>query len=451
MVNKLISLALRNRVLVLLLAAGLFGWGVYSLRRNPIDAIPDLSENQVIVFTEWSGRSPQVMEDQVTYPLVSNLQGIPKVKNIRGTSMFGMSFVYLLFEDNVDLYWARSRVLERLNYAQRLLPPQVTPTLGPDGTGVGHVLWYTLDAKNMDLGEQRALQDWYVKFALQTVPGVSEVASFGGFEKQYQINLDPTKLNYYRIPLAEVLRAVKSNNNDVGGRKFELSDMGYIVRGLGYIKNIQDVENMPVGTFQSVPVRVKDVATVQMGGDLRLGIFDENGQGEAVGGIVVMRYGENANAVIQAVKAKMVEVQKGLPPGVTFTFAYDRSTLIEKAVKSIQGTLIEEMITVSVIVLIFLFNWRSALIILIQMPLSIVIAFILLEAFHVSSNIMSLTGIALAIGVIVDDGIVVVENAYRHLAEAQAVEESAPPPGSDPEVAAYAQPSAEPAPHPITV
>ncbi|WP_210521875.1 efflux RND transporter permease subunit [Hymenobacter terricola] len=451
MVNKLISLALRNRVLVLLLAAGLFGWGVYSLRRNPIDAIPDLSENQVIVFTEWSGRSPQVMEDQVTYPLVSNLQGIPKVKNIRGTSMFGMSFVYLLFEDNVDLYWARSRVLERLNYAQRLLPPQVTPTLGPDGTGVGHVLWYTLDAKNLDLGEQRALQDWYVKFALQTVPGVSEVASFGGFEKQYQINLDPTKLNYYRIPLAEVLRAVKSNNNDVGGRKFELSDMGYIVRGLGYIKNIQDVENMPVGTFQSVPVRVKDVATVQMGGDIRLGIFDENGQGEAVGGIVVMRYGENADLVIKAVKAKMAEVQKGLPPGVKFTFAYDRSTLIEKAVASIRGTLVEEMITVSIIVLIFLFNWRSALIILIQMPLSIAIAFILLEAFHVSSNIMSLTGIALAIGVIVDDGIVVVENAYRHLAEAQAAEATAPPPGPDPEVVTYPQPTAAPAPQPTTV
>ena len=453
MVNKLISLALRNRVLVLLLAAGLFGWGVYSMRRNPIDAIPDLSENQVIVFTEWSGRSPQVIEDQVTYPLVSNLQGVPKVKNIRGTSMFGMSFVYLLFEDDVDLYWARSRVLERLNYAQRLLPPQVTPTLGPDGTGVGHVLWYTLDAKHLDLGEQRALQDWYVKFALQTVPGVSEVASFGGFEKQYQINIDPTKLNYYRIPLGEVLRAVKSNNNDVGGRKFELSDMSYIVRGLGYIKSIADVENMPVGTYQSVPVRVKDVATVQMGGDIRLGIFDENGQGEAVGGIVVMRYGENADLVIKAVKAKMAEVRKGLPPGVTFTLAYDRSTLIEKAVASIQGTLVEEMITVSVIVLIFLFNWSSALIILIQMPLSIAIAFILLEAFHVTSNIMSLTGIALAIGVIVDDGIVVVENVYRHLAEAQAAEQAGLPPAADAvgTDVTTADASATPAPHPTAV
>nr|WP_317039519.1 efflux RND transporter permease subunit [Hymenobacter lapidarius] len=333
-------------------------------------------------------------------------------------------------------------MLERLNYAQRLLPPQVTPTLGPDGTGVGHVLWYTLDAKGMDLGEQRALQDWYVKFALQTVPGVSEVASFGGFEKQYQINLDPTKLNYYRIPLGEVLRAVKANNNDVGGRKFELSDMGYIVRGLGYIKSIADVENMPVGTYQSVPVRVKDVATVQMGGDIRLGIFDVNGEGEAVGGIVVMRYGENADLVIKAVKAKMAEVQKGLPPGVSFSIAYDRSTLIEKAVASIQGTLLEEMLVVSVIVLIFLFHWRSALIILIQMPLSIVIAFILLEAFHVTSNIMSLTGIALAIGVIVDDGIVVVENVYRHLADAQAAEQAGLPPAT----AATTDANAAPAP-----
>ena len=422
MIEALISLSLRHRVLVLLLATGLFGWGVYALRRNPVDAIPDLSENQVIVFTEWSGRSPQVLEDQVTYPLVSNLQGVPRVKNIRASSMFGMSFVYLLFDDDVDLYWARSRVLERLNYAQRLLPAGVVPTLGPDGTGVGHVLWYTLSAKHLDLGEQRALQDWYVKFALQTVPGVSEVASFGGFQKQYQIVLDPTRLNYYGIPLPAVLGAVRANNNDVGGRKFELGDQGYIVRGLGYLDSLPDIENIPLGTYKSVPVRVGDVGTVQVGGDQRLGIFDENGAGEAVGGIVVMRYGENADAVIKAVKVKMKEVEQGLPPGVTFTIAYDRSTLIERAIASVRGTLVEEMLTVSVIVLLFLFNWRSALIILIQMPLSIAIAFILLDAFHVSSNIMSLTGIALAIGVIVDDGIVVVENAYRHLAEAQEVE-----------------------------
>jgi len=424
MINQLISLSLKNRYIVLLIAVALFGWGAYAVRENPIDAIPDLSDNQVIVFTEWQGRSPQIMEDQVTYPLVSNLQGIPKVKSIRATSMFGMSFVYIVFEDNVDVYWARSRVLERLNYAQRLLPEGITPTLGPDGTGVGHILWYTLDAKGIDLGEQRAIQDWYVKLGLQTVPGVSEVASFGGFEKQYQINVDPHKLNYYNIPLPQVLKAVKSNNNDVGGRKFEMNGTGYIVRGLGYIKSLQDVENIPIGVINTVPVTIKDIATVQMGGDERLGIFDQNGQGEVVGGIVVMRYGENADNVIHAVKDKMNDIQKGLPPGVTFKIAYDRSTLIENAINSIKHTLIEEMITVSIIVILFLFSWRSALSIIIQIPITIAASFILLNAFGISSNIMSLTGIALAIGVIVDNGIVMVENSHRNLSIAQQKEKS---------------------------
>ncbi len=419
MVEKLISISLKNRFIVLLIAAGLFGWGIYSVQQNPIDAIPDLSENQVIVFTEWMGRSPQVIEAQVTYPLVSNLQGIPKVKNIRGASMFGMSFVYIIFEDNVDTYWARTRVLERLNYAQRLLPQDVVPTLGPDGTGVGHIFWYHLEANGMDLGEQRALQDWYVKFALQTVPGVAEVASFGGFEKQYQLVLDPLKMQYYNVSMMEVMNAVKANNNDVGGRKFEMSNMSYIVRGLGYIKNIKDVENIAIKNYNAVPVRVKDIGSIQMGGDLRLGIFDENGKGEVVGGIVVMRYGENADKVIKAVKEKMKEVEKGLPEGVSFKTSYDRSELIEKAIASVKGTLIEEMIVVSLVILIFLFHWRSALIILIQLPISVAVGFILLEAFGISSNIMSLTGIALAIGVVVDDGIVMVENSYRNISEKQ--------------------------------
>ncbi|GEC77684.1 metal transporter [Flavobacterium aquatile] len=419
MVEKLITFSLRNRYVVLLVAAVLFGWGIYSVQQNPIDAIPDLSENQVIVFTEWMGRSPQVIEAQVTYPLVSNLQGIPKVKNIRGASMFGMSFVYIIFEDDVDVYWARTRVLERLNYAQRLLPQNVVPSLGPDGTGVGHIFWYHLEANGMDLGEQRALQDWYVKFALQTVPGVAEVASFGGFEKQYQLVLDPLKMQYYNVSMMEVMNAVKANNNDVGGRKFEMSNMSYIIRGLGYLKNTKDIEDISIKNYNSIPVKVKDIGSVQMGGDLRLGIFDQNGNGEVVGGIVVMRYGENADEVIKAVKTKMKEVEKGLPEGVKFKTSYDRSELIEKAIESVKGTLIEEMIAVSLVILIFLFHWRSALIILIQLPISVAIGFILLEAFGISSNIMSLTGIALAIGVVVDDGIVMVENAYRTISEKQ--------------------------------
>ena len=396
-------------------------WGAWSVTQNPVDAIPDLSDNQVIVFTEWSGRSPQLMENQVTYPLVSNLQGIPKVKSIRATSMFGMSFVYIVFEDKTDVYWARSRVLERLEYAQRLLPQGITPTLGPDGTGVGHILWYTLDAKGMDLGEQRALQDWYIKLGLQTVSGVSEVASFGGFEKQYQVNIDPNKLNYYHIPLSQVLRSIKSNNNDVGGRKFEMNGTGYIVRGLGYIKNLADVENIAIGVNNTVPVALKDIASVQMGGDERLGIFDRNGDGEAVGGIVVMRYGENADQVIHNVKSKMNDLQKGLPDNVRFHIAYDRSELIESAVGSVKHTLIEEMITVSLIVIVFMFSWRSALSIIIQIPITVAASFILLNAFGISSNIMSLTGIALAIGVIVDNGIVMVENAHRSLSLGGAV------------------------------
>jgi CzcA family heavy metal efflux pump len=419
MVQKLIELSLRYRYMVLLVTAALFVWGIFAVQDNPVDAIPDLSENQVIVFTEWTGRSPQTMEDQVTYPLVSNLQGIPKVKNIRGTSMFGMSFIYIIFDDDADVYWARTRVLERLNYAQRLLPAGITPTLGPDGTGVGHVFWYTLDAKQMDLGEQRALQDWYVKLALQTVSGVAEVASFGGFEKQYQLVIDPVKLQYYNISMIDVMNKVKANNNDVGGRKFEMGDMAYIIRGLGYVKSKDDLEAIAVGNNHGIPVRVKDIGSVQMGGDLRLGIFDENGEGEVVGGIVVMRYGENASKVIENVKKKIADVQKGLPEGVKFKVAYDRTELIKASVSNVKNKLIEEMIVVSLIVLIFLLHWRSALSIIIQIPITIALSFILLNAFGLSSNIMSLTGIALAIGVIVDNGIVMSENAYRNLSERQ--------------------------------
>jgi Cu(I)/Ag(I) efflux system membrane protein CusA/SilA len=416
MIENLISYSLRNRFLILMIAVGLFAWGIQSVRINKIDAIPDLSENQVIVFTEWMGRSPQIIEDQVTYPLVTNLQGLPEVKYVRGASMFGMSFVYVIFNDDTDVYWTRERVLERLNYATRLLPQGVTPTLGPDGTGVGHILWYTLDAPGMDLGEQRAVQDWYVKFALQNVQGVSEIASFGGFQKQYQIALNPNKLSYYNLSVPEVIQSVRSNNNEAGGRKFEMSDIGYIIKTTGYLKSVEEIENIAVKTVNAVPVKVKDLGSVQMTGEARLGIFDQDGEGEVVGGIVVMRYGENADEVIHRVKAKMEEVAKGFPAGVKFNVVYDRSELIEESISSIKTTLIEEMIVVSLVVILFLFHWRSAVSIIIQIPVTIATSFILLNAFGISSNIMSLTGIVLAIGVIVDNGIIMAENSYKNLA-----------------------------------
>ncbi len=406
---------MRNRFLVLLVAGGLFAWGLYSVRENKIDAIPDLSENQVIVYTEWMGRSPQIIEDQITYPLVTNLQGLPHVEYVRGSSMFGMSFVYVIFDDDTDIYWARERVLERLNYASRLLPDGILPTLGPDGTGVGHILWYTLEAPELDLGEQRALQDWYVKFALQNVEGVSEIASFGGLQKQYEVSLDPNKLTYYGLSIPDVIQTIRTNNNEAGGRKLEIGGIGYVVKTTGYLQSIEEIENLPVKTVNSIPVKVRDLGTVQMTGEARLGIFDLDGEGEVVGGIVVMRYGENADEVITRVKQKMEEVAKGLPGGMRFNIIYDRSELIRESISSIKTTLIEEMIVVSIVVLLFLWHWRSAASIIIQIPITIATSFILLNLFGVTSNIMSLTGIALAIGVIVDNGIIMAENSYKHL------------------------------------
>jgi CzcA family heavy metal efflux pump len=423
MVKRIIEFSIRNRWIVLIASAALFIWGLFAVKNNPIDAIPDLSENQVIVFTEWMGRSPQIMEDQVTYPLVTNLQGIPNVKNIRGTSMFGMSFVYVIFEDDVDIYWARTRVLERLNYAQKLLPEGISPTLGPDGTGIGHIFWYTLDAPGYDLGELRALQDWYVKFALQNVQGVSEVASYGGFQKQYQITIDPNKLVYYNITLMDVLKAVRENNNDVGGRKMEINDIGYIIRSQGYIKSIDDIKNISLKTQQNIPLTIKDIATVQMGGELRLGIFDENGTGEVVGGIIVMRYGANAEEVIVKVKEKMKEVEKGLPHGIKFKVAYDRNDLIQATIATLKNALIEEIVIVALVLFVLLLHVRSALVVIVTIPMSVLIGFILMNLFGVTSNIMSLAGIALAIGDLVDAGIVMVENAFRSISEVTYEEE----------------------------
>ena len=417
MINRSITWALKNRIVVLLIAAVITIYGIYAVQTTPVDAIPDLSENQVIILTEWMGKDPTIIEDQVTYPLVSNLQGIPRVKNIRANSMFGMSFVFVIFDDDVDIYWARTRVLERLNFAQRLLPEDVTPTMGPDGTGLGHIYWYTLEAPGYDLGELRALQDWYVRFALQTVEGVSEVASFGGFQKQYQIVVDPVKLTYYGISMMEVVNTVKASNNAVGGRKLEQADMGYIVRGYGYIRDIKEIEDISVKTNNGIPVTLRDLGDVQMGGELRLGIVEENGEGEKVGGIVVMRYGENAKEVIDRIRAKLPDVEKGLPAGVKFKMAYDRSDLIDATIDTLRNAVIEEIIVVAIVLFLFLLNMRSALIVVVTIPLSVLISFILMKMFGVTSNIMSLAGIALAVGDLVDAGIVMVENAMKSISE----------------------------------
>lgn len=413
MISKLISWSIRNKWMVIMMYSIMIIYGIYSVINTPVDAIPDLSENQVIIYTEWMGRNPQIIEDQITYPLTSNLQGIPKVRNIRGASMFGMSFVFVIFEDDADIYWARARVLERLNYATRLLPQNVTPTLGPDGTGLGHVYWYTLDAPGFDLGELRALQDWYIRFGLQTVEGVSEVASFGGYQKQYQVVVDPLKLRYYDISLTDVVAKIKENNNEVGGRKFELSDIGYIIKTTGYIKSLNEIENIPLKTVNTIPIQIKDVATVQMGGDLRLGIVDENGEGEKVGGIVIMRYGQNAKEVIDRVKIKIEDIKKGLPAGITIKPAYDRSDLINATINTLKKAVTEEIIVVAIVLFIFLLHVRSAIIVVITIPVSVLFAFIFMDWFGITSNIMSLAGVALAVGDLVDAGIVMVENAMK--------------------------------------
>jgi len=415
MIEKIVSWSIHNRFFVwigiILIAIG----GFYSIKETPVDALPDLSENQVIIFTEYMGRNPKIMEDQITYPLVSNLQGIPKIKSIRAASMFGMSFIFVVFNDDVDVYWARTRVLERLNYAQRFLPEGVTPSLGPDGTGLGHVYWYTLEGKGYNLAELRALQDWYVKFALQNVEGVSEVASFGGFQKSYQVTIDPYKLIYYNVPLMDVARAVSANNRDVGGSVYEMNETGYLIRGLGYITNLEDIKNIPVGTYKSIPIKLNDISEVQMSSDLRLGIVDENGEGEAVGGIVVSRFGENAKDVIERVKVRIKDVEKGLPPGVKFKAAYDRSDLILASINTLKEALWQEILIVCIVVILFLFSIRSGLVAIFSILLSVLIGFILMKLFGVTSNIMSLGGIALAIGDVVDNEIVKAENAKKSL------------------------------------
>ncbi|MBK7445131.1 MAG: efflux RND transporter permease subunit [Ignavibacteria bacterium] len=420
MIEKIIDFSVNNRFIILIIYLGIAGYGIYSMINTPVDAIPDLSENQVIIWTEWMGRSPQIIEDQISYPLTTSLQGMPKVKAVRSTSMFGMSFIYVIFEDNTDIYWARSRVLEKLSQVQSTLPDGVKPVIGPDGTGVGHVFWYHLKSDKYDLGELRALQDYYFKLGLQSVEGVAEVASVGGFVKQYQIDVDPNRLSAYGLTMNEIVMAVQKSNKDVGGRNIESSDIEYFVRGKGYIRDSRDIEEINLMTGKNGnPVKIKDIGSVQIGGDIRRGMLDFNGEGEVVGGIIVMRYGENAQTVIDRVKGKLSELEKGLPEGVTVQVDYDRSDLISKAIKTLRDAIIEESLIVSLIVLIFLFHFRSAVRILIEIPVALLISFILMRQFGITSNIMSLGGLIISIGILVDASIVMVENAYRNIALAQ--------------------------------
>ena len=391
--------------------------GTYVMYQTPVDAIPDLSDVQVIVFTKYPGQAPQVVEDQVTYPLTTTMMSVPKSKVVRGYSFFGLSFIYIIFEDDTDMYWARSRVLEYLNTAGSSLPEGVTPTLGPDATGVGWVYEYVLDGGDQyDLQQLRSIQDWFLKYELLSVDGVAEVASVGGHVKQYQVEVDPDKLLAYDIPLSKVKMAIKRSNNDVGGRLVEMSETEFMVRGKGYIQSVADVENVPIGTDgNGTPILVRNVANVHLGPDLRRGVAEWNGEGEAVGGVVIMRFGENALQTIENVKAKLKELESGLPEGVTIKTAYDRSNLIKRAIEFLQDKLLEESIFVAIIVIIFLLHFRSSLVIIISLPMGILAAFLVMYFQGINANIMSLGGIAIAIGVMVDAAIVMVENVHKHL------------------------------------
>ena len=418
MIERIIEWSVNNRFMVILVTLFAILGGVFAMINIPVDAIPDLSDVQVIVYTEFSGQAPQVVEDQVTYPLTTAMLSVPFAKVVRGYSFFGYSFVYIIFEDGTDLYWARSRVLEYLNFVSGRLPPGVTPSLGPDATGVGWVYEYVLKdtSGKHDLQEMRSLQDWYLRYELTAVPGVSEVAGIGGYVKQYQIEVDPNKLLAYNLPIQKVKRAIQRSNNDVGGKLVEMGETEFMVRGLGYIRSMEDIENISVGVDgYGTPILMKNIANVQLGPELRRGILESNGEGEAVGGIVVMRYGENALEVIHRVREKLKDLEKGLPEGVVIEPGYDRSGLIERAVETLKGKLMEEMTVVALICIIFLMHFRSAFVAIFTLPVGILISFMIIYPLGINANIMSLGGIAIAIGVMVDASVVMVENAHKHL------------------------------------
>jgi len=416
MLNKIIELSVRNRFLVILFTLIAIGWGIYAMRNTSLDAIPDLSDVQVIIFTDYPGQAPQVVEDQVTYPLTTAMLSVPYAKVVRGYSFFGLSFVYIIFEDGTDIYWARSRVLEYLNFVSGRMPQGVTPALGPDATGVGWVYEYALESKERDLSQLRSIQDWYLRYELASVPGVSEVASIGGFVKQYQVVIDPHKLLAHEIPLNKVKMAIQRSNLDVGGRVIEMAEMEFMVRGLGYIKNVEDIKDISVGVDRNgIPILLKDIATVQIGPEMRRGLAELNGQGEVVGGIIVMRYGENALQVIKNVKEKIEELKVGLPEDVKITTVYDRSALIYRAISFLREKLIEECVIVALVCIIFLLHFRSAFVVIFTLPMGILISFIIMYYQGINANIMSLGGIAIAIGVMVDAAIVMIENVHKHI------------------------------------
>jgi Cu(I)/Ag(I) efflux system membrane protein CusA/SilA len=417
MIEKIIEGSAKNKFFVFLIVIFLSAWGIWALRNTPLDAIPDLSDVQVIVYTPWMGRNPTVMEDQVTYPIVTTMISAPKVKSVRGFSDFGFSYVYIIFEDGVDIYWARSRVLEYLNQVANRLPRGVTPTLGPDASGVGWVFQYALidESNKYDLAQLRSLQDWYLRYQIGSVEGVAEVASIGGFVRQYQVNLDPNKLAAYRLPVKRVVDSIRMSNSDVGGRSVELSGAEYMVRGRGYIRSIKDIEMITVGGERGTPILVRDIGAVTLGPDMRRGIAELNGQGEVVGGIVVMRHGENALNLIDRVKQKIKEIEPSLPPGVKIASTYDRSDLILRSIATLKEKLIEESLIVSAVIVIFLFHVRSALVAIVTLPIAIILSFIAIYYLNLTSNIMSLGGIAIAIGAMVDAAIVMVENAHKRL------------------------------------
>jgi Cu(I)/Ag(I) efflux system membrane protein CusA/SilA len=420
MINAVIAWSIRNRFLVLLGTAALIGGGVWAMLTTPLDAIPDLSDVQVIVQTDFREQAPQIVEDQITYPIASEMLKVPGSRVVRGYSFFGLSLVYVIFEDGTDIYWARSRVLEYLNGIRQQLPAGIEPTLGPDATGVGWVFEYVLESDSLDLAQLRTLQDWYIRYQLTAVPGVSEVASLGGFVKQYQVEVDPERLRAFDIPVTRVARAIGDHNVDIGARVLEMGGREYMIRGLGYLDGVRDIENVTVGaTMNGTPIRVADVATVQVGPAPRRGAADWNGKGEVVAGIVVMRFGSDALETIEAVKQRLAEIEAGLPGGVRLRTAYDRSDLIHRAIETLRDKLVEESLIVAAVAVLFLLHARSALVAIVTLPLGILISFIVMRLIGVNANIMSLGGIAIAIGAMVDAAIVMIENMHKHLERAE--------------------------------